>query len=192
MASGCFHRSLLLCRIRRFDLFLAGRLDRNEREHQERASERCLYSHVGLPVDGVMQASCVRKGELRISRRTESGIQLAEKSRMDASSSRLSRGVEDSGPQTFEVRVSDAVLKDLERRLADVRLAPGDGEAGWTLGMNPTYLRELLEYWRTGFDWRAQENAPQRARPLHRDGERYPAALRPPEGPGPGGRCRSF
>ena len=31
--------------------------------------------------------------------------------------------------------------------------------AGWDYGTNPAYLRDLVEYWRTGYDWRAQERA---------------------------------
>jgi microsomal epoxide hydrolase len=46
--------------------------------------------------------------------------------------------------------------------------APGDP---WAYGTNVEYLRGLLDYWRTGFDWRAQEarlNAfPQFKVPLH-------------------------
>jgi len=40
-----------------------------------------------------------------------------------------------------------------------VRLAPDHGENDWKLGMDPAYLRELLEFWRSGFDWRAQEQS---------------------------------
>ncbi len=62
-----------------------------------------------------------------------------------------------AGQAPFEIRVSDEILADLKRRLQDVRLAPEDSTAGWGLGMDPLYLRELLGYWRNGFDWRAQE-----------------------------------
>jgi len=91
--------------------------------------------------------------------RTATGIPLAGDSCMDASASRPIRGFEDSEPRPFTVRVSDDALKDLERRLANVCLASDDGGAGWKLGMNPAYLRELIEYWRAGFDWRAQEKS---------------------------------
>ncbi len=46
--------------------------------------------------------------------------------------------------------------------------APGDP---WAYGTNVDHLRGLVDYWRTGFDWRAQEarlNAfPQFNTPLH-------------------------
>jgi pimeloyl-ACP methyl ester carboxylesterase len=59
------------------------------------------------------------------------------------------------------------VLEELRERLARVRwpevLAPG-----WELGTDPDYLRALVEYWREGFDWRAQEEAIEEAMPSHR------------------------
>jgi pimeloyl-ACP methyl ester carboxylesterase len=59
----------------------------------------------------------------------------------------------------FEIRVDDAVLGDLAARLADTRLPPDQGPRGWDAGSSPDYLRELLDHWRTGYDWRAQEAA---------------------------------
>ena len=57
----------------------------------------------------------------------------------------------------FEIRVDEAVLADLGVRLAATRLPPDQGPAGWDAGSNPAYLRELLEHWRSAYDWRAQE-----------------------------------
>ena len=58
----------------------------------------------------------------------------------------------------FRIAVPDEDLEDLRRRLAQTRLprAASDAE-GWTLGMNPDYLRSLLDYWRFDLDWRRQE-----------------------------------
>jgi pimeloyl-ACP methyl ester carboxylesterase len=56
----------------------------------------------------------------------------------------------------FEIRVDDATLRDLEARLATARL-PADAATDWEAGTSPAYLRELVAYWRTGFDWRARE-----------------------------------
>ncbi len=71
----------------------------------------------------------------------------------------------------FTLHVTDSAIADLRERLARTRLpdqAPGDP---WTYGTSVEYLRGLLDYWRTGFDWRAQEarlNAfPQFKAPLH-------------------------
>jgi pimeloyl-ACP methyl ester carboxylesterase len=63
--------------------------------------------------------------------------------------------IEQASP--FEIRVSDDVLADLAVRLEATRLPPEQGPAGWDAGASPAYLRELLEYWRDGYDWRAQE-----------------------------------
>ena len=66
----------------------------------------------------------------------------------------------------FRVSIPQADLDDLADRLARTRWpsalpgaawdrgAPG---AGWERGVPVGYLRELAEYWRDGFDWRAQE-----------------------------------
>ncbi len=57
----------------------------------------------------------------------------------------------------FEIRVEDAVLGDLAVRLAATRLPPQQGPPDWDAGSSPDYLRELLEHWRTNYDWRAEE-----------------------------------
>ncbi|ETX00849.1 MAG: hypothetical protein ETSY1_09680 [Candidatus Entotheonella factor] len=59
--------------------------------------------------------------------------------------------------QPFKVEVPDAVLEDLQRRLADTRWPDEIPGADWDYGSNLGYIRELVEYWRSGFDWRAQE-----------------------------------
>jgi pimeloyl-ACP methyl ester carboxylesterase len=71
----------------------------------------------------------------------------------------------------FSLRVPDDAITDLRERLARTRFpdqAPGDP---WAYGTSVDYLRGLIEYWYTSFDWRAQEarlNAfPQFKAPLH-------------------------
>lgn len=59
--------------------------------------------------------------------------------------------------RVFEVRVEEAVLTDLATRLDAARLPPLQGPPGWDAGADPAYLRELVEYWRKDFDWRACE-----------------------------------
>lgn len=57
----------------------------------------------------------------------------------------------------FRIAVPDHVLSDLHRRLDNTRLpSPIDG-AGWDYGTDPSYMRELLAYWRQKYDWRAHE-----------------------------------
>lgn len=59
--------------------------------------------------------------------------------------------------EEFRIEVADAVLEDLRERLARTRW-PGELDGvEWDYGTPQTYLRELCDYWRDGFDWRAQE-----------------------------------
>jgi hypothetical protein len=56
----------------------------------------------------------------------------------------------------FRVDVRQADLDDLALRLANARW-PDAIVSDWSDGTDLGYLRELVEYWRNGFDWRAQE-----------------------------------
>ena len=60
--------------------------------------------------------------------------------------------------EPFEISVSDEVLDDLNRRLETVRWPDEIPGTDWDYGSNLGYLKELVEYWQTDFDWRAQEN----------------------------------
>jgi pimeloyl-ACP methyl ester carboxylesterase len=59
--------------------------------------------------------------------------------------------------QPFKIAVDQNVLDDLKRRLANTRWPDEIPSSGWDYGSNLDYLRELVDYWRAGFDWRAQE-----------------------------------
>lgn len=59
--------------------------------------------------------------------------------------------------QPFQIDVKQAVLDDLQKRLAITRFPTGIQGAGWEYGTNPNYLEELCRYWRHDFDWRNQE-----------------------------------
>jgi microsomal epoxide hydrolase len=57
----------------------------------------------------------------------------------------------------FRLDVPQDQLDDLARRLAATRW-PIDGPvSGWAQGMPREYAHELVEYWREGYDWHAQE-----------------------------------
>jgi pimeloyl-ACP methyl ester carboxylesterase len=59
--------------------------------------------------------------------------------------------------QPFQIAIADADLIDLHDRLDRTRW-PGELPGiGWSRGVPLAYLRELVEYWRTSYDWRAQE-----------------------------------
>jgi pimeloyl-ACP methyl ester carboxylesterase len=57
----------------------------------------------------------------------------------------------------FRVHVAEDALADLGRRIAATRFPPPSPGEAWSDGTSEAYLRELLAYWRDGFDWRAQE-----------------------------------
>lgn len=59
--------------------------------------------------------------------------------------------------QPYTIHVPDRVLDDLRERLARTRWPDTVDGAGWDYGANLDYVRGLAEYWRTGFDWHAQE-----------------------------------
>ena len=57
----------------------------------------------------------------------------------------------------FTINVPNEVLNDLSRRLENVRWPDEIPQSDWDYGCNLDYLKELVDYWRTGFDWRTQE-----------------------------------
>jgi pimeloyl-ACP methyl ester carboxylesterase len=57
----------------------------------------------------------------------------------------------------FRINVPEATLKDLKARLAKTRFPSEIDQSGWEYGTNLAYLKELVTYWRTTYDWRAQE-----------------------------------
>ena len=57
----------------------------------------------------------------------------------------------------FRIRIRERDLSDLKRRLAHVRWPERETVGGWGQGIPISYMRELCEYWRTGYDWRRCE-----------------------------------
>jgi pimeloyl-ACP methyl ester carboxylesterase len=60
-------------------------------------------------------------------------------------------------PVSFRLSVPDAMLADLKDRLARTRWPDEPPIEPWSTGTSVAYLKELVEYWREVFDWRAQE-----------------------------------
>jgi pimeloyl-ACP methyl ester carboxylesterase len=56
-----------------------------------------------------------------------------------------------SGPEQFEISISDGVFDDLRVRLARTRW-PRQPEDGWGLGVDLEYLQELCGHWAEGYD----------------------------------------
>ncbi|GIH68563.1 epoxide hydrolase family protein [Sphaerimonospora thailandensis] len=63
------------------------------------------------------------------------------------------------GIRPFRIDIPQSELDDLAARLAGTRWPDELPGVGWSRGVPLDYLRELAEYWRTGYDWRAHEAA---------------------------------
>ncbi len=59
----------------------------------------------------------------------------------------------------FTIAIPEATLTDLRERLTRVRWPNDFANDNWAYGANAAYLKELVAYWRDGYDWRAQEKA---------------------------------
>ncbi len=57
----------------------------------------------------------------------------------------------------FRIEIPQAARDDLRDRLARTRWPDQLPGAGWDYGIPLEYVRELAEYWRTGYDWRVHE-----------------------------------
>jgi microsomal epoxide hydrolase len=64
-----------------------------------------------------------------------------------------------TAPTPFKLHVDDAALADLRERLARTRWPDEPPLPPWSTGTSVAAMKALVEYWRTGFDWRAQEAA---------------------------------
>ena len=70
---------------------------------------------------------------------------------------RAQQAAGDAAVVPFTIEVPEAVLTDLRARLEATRFPDEIDDADWDYGTPLAYLRELVEYWRDEFDWRAQE-----------------------------------
>ena len=61
--------------------------------------------------------------------------------------------------EPFTPSTPPAALDDLRTRLLATRWPDAPEDAGWALGTDLDYLRELVAYWADGYDWPAQETA---------------------------------
>ena len=61
-------------------------------------------------------------------------------------------------PEPYTPKAAPAALEDLRARLRATRWPDTPGDAGWSLGTDLVYLRELVAYWAEEFDWPAQED----------------------------------
>ena len=62
-----------------------------------------------------------------------------------------------ASPEPFVMAVPEALLNDLQQRLALTRWPDEIPGAGWRYGANLAYVKELVHYWQHQYNWRAQE-----------------------------------
>jgi hypothetical protein len=67
------------------------------------------------------------------------------------------RPTRDEAVEPFRIRIPQDDVDDLRDRLARTRWPDQLPGAGWDYGIALEYVQDLAEYWRTGYDWRVQE-----------------------------------
>jgi len=60
-------------------------------------------------------------------------------------------------PEPFTLTVAEEAIADLRERLGRTRYPDQAPGAPWDYGTDVGYLQQLVDYWRTGFDWRREE-----------------------------------
>src|SRR5258708_739161 len=93
--------------------------------------------------------------------RGDPGAPTARRRSRSRPGGRRMRSMPDVPPRTerFIPQTAPAALEDLRARLRATRWPDTPEDAGWSLGTDLAYLRELVAYWADGFDWPAQEAA---------------------------------
>src|SRR5215813_6920832 len=61
--------------------------------------------------------------------------------------------------QPIIIALPQQALDDLKQRLSMTRWPDEIPGLGWRFGTDRTYMRELVDYWQSAFDWRVQERA---------------------------------
>lgn len=62
-----------------------------------------------------------------------------------------------AGIQRFRIEIPQADLEDLQARLERTRFTDEIPGSGFDYGVSVEWVRRMVEYWRTGYDWRAWE-----------------------------------
>lgn len=57
------------------------------------------------------------------------------------------------------IAVDEEQVVALRTRLAETRWPDEVVDSGWDYGTNLSYMRDLIAYWRSEYDWRKQEQA---------------------------------
>jgi len=59
--------------------------------------------------------------------------------------------------ERFVIDINKSQLDDLQRRLDSARFCDDFSNDNWEYGTNAAYLKELVDYWRTDYNWREHE-----------------------------------
>src|SRR5262245_12501026 len=59
--------------------------------------------------------------------------------------------------EPFKIAVEEKILRDLKDRLARTRWPDQIEGSNWEYGVPVAYMKDLIEYWQTRYDWREQE-----------------------------------
>ena len=65
---------------------------------------------------------------------------------------------EDTSVNRMYVSFSEEILTDLKERLSKTPFFENLEGIDWEYGVNPEYMKDVVEYWKTKFDWRKQES----------------------------------
>ena len=69
----------------------------------------------------------------------------------------MSLAAQDAPIREFTIRVPQETLADLQIRLSRTRFPNQIPGSAWDYGADTAYMRELVAYWRTSYDWRKHE-----------------------------------
>lgn len=61
--------------------------------------------------------------------------------------------------KNFQINVSKDILDDLQQRLQRTRWTDESAHADWSYGTDPVYLKELVNYWQSEYNWKKHEAA---------------------------------
>src|SRR5260221_14279619 len=70
-------------------------------------------------------------------------------------------------PKPYRIEFSDEMLRDLRERLSRTRWPEVPPQEPWATGTSIAYMRDLVDYWRDPFGWRAHQERPQRCQKIH-------------------------
>src|SRR5947208_2200211 len=59
--------------------------------------------------------------------------------------------------EAFKIDIAPDVLSDLQQRLKNTRWSFQIDGTGWDAGTDVGYLKDLLNHWQNGYDWRKHE-----------------------------------